>query len=377
LHYIIQSIKNKGVKMKGSSKKQKKKSEYTGVEPEIVEILKNNKLKEGGLSEIKNNSGIEKIIKERRESWGLNNYAITPYKSKGNLVYIVGHTDELKKIHLAMKWKINENKSVFYRTASAAVDFFRINVFGKNYTIDQIMGMEEDHLSEINSTLILMTSNLKQAHENLVSSRNKKGLITGAKVLDNDQLREELFKTERDYKIVERKLINMRPGDKFYFDIRCISENLERKRSELLQKLHLNQGHIVDYISIDENLKKIEKIVQVYLFLSEELIDQTKRVLDFTKVTRPVYDPLMKQAGFVKLLLNNVHYLEEYTYDVNDIIGGRLREISQIESNPRSLARRYRNSNQLLSSVLDDISNAYDMKLINRDRMTNNYLKGK
>jgi len=85
----------------------------------------------------------------------------------------------------------------------------------------------------------------------------------------------------------------------------------------------------------------------------------------------------MKQAGFVKLLLNNVHYLEEYTYDVNDIIGGRLREISQIESNPRSLARRYRNSNQLLSSVLDDISNAYDMKLINRDRMTNNYLKGK
>ncbi len=141
--------------------------------------------------------------------------------------------------------------------------------------------------------------------------------------------------------------------------------------------MHLNQGYIVDYVSIDDNLKKIEKIIQVYLFLSEELIDRTKRVLDFTRITRPVYDPLMKQAGFVKLLLKNVHYLEEYTYDVNDIMGGKLREISRIESNPRSLFRRYRNSNQLLSSVLSDLSNAYDMKLINTERVTNNYLNGR
>ena len=363
--------------MGNNSKKDKNKFEYEGMEPEIIEILKNNKIKEKNLEEVKNNSGIEKIIRERRESWGLNNYAITPDKSNGNLVYIVGHADELKKIHLAMRWKINENKSIFYRTASSAVDFFRINLFGKNYTIDQIMGMEEDHLSEINSTLILMTSNLKETHEKLISSRNKKGLITGTKVLDNNQLKDELFKAERDYNIVKRKLFSMRPEDNFYFDIRCISENLERKRSGLLQKLHLNQGYIVDYVGIDENLKKIEKIVQIYLFLSEELINRTKRVLDFTRVTRPIYDPLMKQAGFVKLLLNNVHYLEEYTYDVNDIMGGKLKEISRIESNPRSLVRRYRNSNQLLSSVLSDISNAYDMKLINTDRMTNNYLKGR
>lgn len=362
--------------MKNNSEKQKK-SKYEGIEPEIIEILENNKIKEKSLQEFKNSSDLEKIIKERRESWGLNNYAITPSKSNGNLVYIVGHANELKKIHLAMRWKINENKSIFYRTASAAVDFLRINVFGKNYTIDQIMGMEENHLSEINSTLILMTSNLKEAHENLVSSRNKKGLITGTKVSNNNQLKNELFKAERDYNIVKRKLFSMHPGDNFYFDIRCISENLERKRSGLLQKLHLNQGYIVDYVCIDENLKKIEKIVQIYLFLSEELIDKTKRVLDFTKLTRPIYDPLMKQAGVVKMLLNNVHYLEEYTYDVNDIMGGKLGEISQIESNPRSLVRRYRNSNQLLSSVLNDLSNAYDMKIINTDRITNNYLKGR
>ncbi len=361
--------------MKNNSGEKKNESEYEGIDPEIIEILKNDELKED-LKETKNNSDIENIINERKESWGLNNSTATPDKSKGNLVYIVGHANELKKIHLAMKWKINENKSIFYKTASAAVDFFKINIFGKNYTIDQVMGMEENHLSEINSTLILMTSNLKVAYENLVNSRNKDSIKVGDNVSNNKQLKDDLFKVERDYNVLKRKLLTMHPGDEFYFNISRLYENLERKRSRLLQRLHLNQSCIIDYTIVDNNLKKIEKIVQVYLFLSEELIDKTKRVLDFTRVTRPLYDPLNKQTEAIKLLLKNVHYLEEYTYDVNDIIGNKLRKIAQIEREPRSLSKRYSNSNQLLGSILNDLANSYDMKIVNTDRIANKYLNG-
>jgi len=361
--------------MKNNSGEKKNESKYDGIEPEIIEMLKDNEGK--NFEETKNNSDIENIVNERRESWGLNNSAITPDKLKGNLVYIVGHANELKKIHLAMKWKINENKSIFYKTASAAVDFFKINIFGKNYTIDQIMGMEENHLSEINSTLILMTSNLKVAYKNLINSRNKDSINVGASVSNNKQLKDDLFKVERDYNILKRKLLTMHPGDEFYFKINRLYENVERKRSELLQGLHLNQVGIIDYTVGDNGLKKLEKIVQVYLFLSEELIDKTKRVLNFTRVTRPLYDPLNKQTETVKLLLKNVHYLGEYRSDVIGIIGNRLRKIAQIEKDPRSLSKRDIDSNQVLESILNDLADSYDMKIVTTDRIANNYLGGR
>lgn len=353
----------------------KKFSEDYEIEPEVMEILKRNRII--GKEETKpiEHSEVKDILDERRQSWGLDNIVNNSDNSDTKIIYMKGHVKELKKVCIAMKRKIMYNKSLGYRIITTAGDFLRINLFGKDCTVDEIMGMEENHLSQINSIMIDFTSNLNKVYEKFVKDRNENCLTTGKKVSNNNNLENDLFKVQRDYKILKRKLSTMHPKDKLYFEINCTAEDLEREKDKLAQKLHLNQQHIQNYSVSDGNLRKFEKILSVCIFTSEELIGKTKWMLDYVRMTRPLYDPINKQTEAAKLLFKNVGHLENYTYDIQNITGNSIREMVGIEKNSKALLKSPKNSTALLSSILNDAGNAYDMKVRNTDMMVNDYLK--
>ncbi len=359
--------------MKKDSKKNKNSYEEDENEPDVWKLADEEEAENENAAEVKNSSEMGNMLNERRQSLGLTNYQWSD-KSDGNLVYIVGHARELRKVNSAFKRQLIQRKSLLYKLTYNTLDFFKINIFGKDYSIDEILGSGENHLSEINSTLVSMTSDLNKVYKNLVKKRTEKTLNMNKRITENDYLNQNLEKIVRNYSIAKRKFVSMRPQEKGYFKIKNLVDNLERKRDVTIHNLHLNEENVIDYLKIDPKLEKIEKITSIYIFTSEELVDKTKRVLDFIRITRPIYDPLNKQSDAIKALFNSVNQIENYTYDVQNIVGKGIREAIGIEKNPRGLVNQYKDSNKLLYSILSDVSNAYDKRLIETNDKFNKYL---
>jgi len=112
-------------------------SEDYEIEPEVMEILKRNRVI--GKEETKpiEHSEVKDILDERRQSWGLDNIVNNSDNSDTKIIYMKGHIKELKKVCIAMKRKIMYNKSLGYRMITTAGDFLRINLFGKDCTVDE------------------------------------------------------------------------------------------------------------------------------------------------------------------------------------------------------------------------------------------------
>ncbi|MDD5086129.1 MAG: hypothetical protein PHV16_00045 [Candidatus Nanoarchaeia archaeon] len=342
-------------------------------ESDIWKLVEDNENEQKAYSEPNETSKMEELLNEKRQAISANNNLVSK-NSDGNLVYIIGQAKELKNINYAFKRQLIRGKSVFHKAGYGVIDFFKINVFGKNYTIDEIMTLGENHLSEINLTLLSMTTELNKRYKGLVNNRRRKTSDMDKRITVHNYLNEKLEKVIRDYNLAKRKFGSMKASENGYFRIKNLIEDSERKRDRLVHNLHLNEENFIDYLKIDPKLEKIEKIISIYTFTSEELIDKTKRILDFIRITKPIYDPLNKQSYAIDSLFNSVNQIENYTYNVQNIVGKGIRKAIGVEKNPRELANQYRDSNPILYSIFNDISNVYDRRLINTNEKFNKSL---